>query len=157
MTRFSILIGIIFLVSCSTASKQGKVVKPLIRYVNLKLIYENMTASSRRVQNIKYEYSMKEKLLNTLIQKKEVNPVEKQKIERLKKRLKSLKNQEHIMKSKIYRKIKIAMKRIANKYNIDFILNLGSDVLYSKKNYDITEDVLFEIKKLNKRSAPVLR
>ncbi len=41
--------------------------------------------------------------------------------------------------------------------NVDFICNVGDDLLYAKKEFDVTEDVLREIMRLDERNSPEAR
>lgn len=67
------------------------------------------------------------------------------------------KEQERTLKSEFYSRIKTAVNNIAVKHNADFVLNSGDGVVYSRPVYDITNEVLKELKSINERTSPVYK
>jgi Skp family chaperone for outer membrane proteins len=65
-----------------------------------------------------------------------------------------LKDQEKKLKTDFYARIHTALKNTASKHNVDFILNSGDGVVYSRPVYDLTNEVIKEVKSLEKRTSP---
>ncbi|MFC1670786.1 OmpH family outer membrane protein, partial [Spirochaetota bacterium] len=61
------------------------------------------------------------------------------------------------IKTTLLNKINTAVKRVAKKIEADFILNLGDGVVFARKKYDLTEEIIREILKLERRKSPVSR
>ena len=72
-------------------------------------------------------------------------------------KLSRLETEERKIKSKILAHINTAVKRIAQRMDADYVLNIGDEVVYAKKKFDITDDVLREIVRLDDRKSPVSR
>jgi Skp family chaperone for outer membrane proteins len=59
------------------------------------------------------------------------------------------------LKAAIFAKIKRAVESVAGRYEVDFILGAGEGVVYSRPVFDLTDDVIDELEKMNKNSSPV--
>jgi Skp family chaperone for outer membrane proteins len=65
--------------------------------------------------------------------------------------------EEESFRAGILRRINQAVTEIASDTGIDFVLNIGDEVIYARGKYDITEDVIREMLKTEKRSDPSVR
>ncbi len=135
--------------------------KTVIRYVNLNSLY---TALSEREPEYKMISAKRRQIMDEMENLQEIILTGKSSGEKdlnqLRQKRKDLEKLDagiKAMKSRIYSKINTALKKISRNGNIDFILNLGDGLVYAGKKYDITEDVMREIIRQRKRSAPVSR
>jgi len=159
----TLIIIALSLFSCSSLKKPGKsMAEPVvIRYMNLKAVYSSIRDRSSEAAELD---SQRKKLLEmkTVSEEKlHLNPGDRsdslKKLNKIRSDLESLAVRERRFKEKTLKRINRAVKIVARDYNIDFVLNFGDEAIYSKKKYDITEDVIREIMRLEKRGAPVSR
>jgi Skp family chaperone for outer membrane proteins len=68
--------------------------------------------------------------------------------------LKTLSIQEEKLKYDYYRTIDSAVATVARRLEIDCVFNRGEELLYAKKEYDITEKVIHELSSRKNRTAP---
>lgn len=71
--------------------------------------------------------------------------------------LEQLANREKTVRGRYYAEIQRAVERVAGRRRIDFVLNMGEGLVYSRREFDVTEDVLREIQSTRRRSAPLSR
>ncbi len=64
---------------------------------------------------------------------------------------------ENRFKEKFYTEINRAIESVASRMRIDFVYNMGEGLVYSRREYDITEDILKELGSVRKRNAPPSR
>ncbi len=114
-----------------------------------------MYNSSNEAQNIK----RKTDTMNNKIEEIENSEADVQKSELVyyKSEIVKLKEQEKKLKAEFYLKIKTAVNNIAARHNADFIFNSGDSMVYSKLSYDVTNEVISELKSLEKRTSPVYK
>ena len=134
-----------------------------IRYVNINIIFDYMIKNNGNAGEIskrKQDILAKIELSDTQL----ADPGNAGKRDEILKNrnqyysdLEEIKKDEDHYKNLFLNQIDSALKVIAKKSDIDFILNIGEGVVYSKKEYDITEELLREIIKQKQRSAPVTR
>ena len=134
-----------------------------IRYVNVNIIFDYMVKNDSNASNVrrrKEDTLAKIETINgqlanatDLIQKDEILKNQKQYYADLE----EIEKDEDHYKNLFLNQIDSVLEIIAKKSDIDFILNIGEGVVYSKKEYDITEELLREIIKQKQRSAPVTR
>jgi Skp family chaperone for outer membrane proteins len=135
--------------------------KTVIRYVNLNSLYtvlserepEYRVISTKRRQLLEQIENLQEKILSG----QGSSETDLNHLRQKRKDLEKIDADIRSIKSRIYSKINSALKKISRNGNIDFILNLGNGLVYAGKKYDITEDVMREIIRQRKRSAPVSR
>ena len=134
---------------------------PVIRCVNVRALYETMKARSEKAGNISAEKEKVRQEIENIQEALLVSPDERkasiEKIKRLRDRYADLEGQEASIKAEILKKINQALAAVASDTGVDFVLNMGDEVIYARGKYDITEDVLREIVKSEKRSAPAVR
>jgi Skp family chaperone for outer membrane proteins len=68
--------------------------------------------------------------------------------------LKALSAQEEKLKYDYYRTIDSAVATVARRLEIDCVFNRGEELLYAKKEYDITDKVIHELSSRKNRTAP---
>ena len=129
--------------------------------MNLEAVVNFAKNSDKEVVN---KLNKKEKLLNTitnieaLLLKIHTNKKKLQlELTKSKKQLDEIEKFEVKTKKELLNKINITVQKIAKQINADFILNIGDEVIYAKKKYDITEDIIKEYIKQEKKTAPVSR
>ncbi len=61
------------------------------------------------------------------------------------------------LRGKYYESINRAVTNVARRMDIDHVFNIGDDLVYSRRENDITELVLQELSSMKKRSAPQSR
>jgi Skp family chaperone for outer membrane proteins len=165
MKYLLVSILVLFSISCATPNRQklpADAEVQSIRYINIQAVFEFL--SGRDNTALKLKIDKEEAIKNfQLIEEKLLSDSSpsKQKISseynEAKKKLAGLEKDEAGLKIKFLKQINTAVKILAKDMNADFILNLGDEVIFAKKKYDITEDVLREIIKLEKRSDPSVR
>jgi len=161
--RALILIFILLFFSCSYIKKGTKTAEDqlVIRYMNLNSIYNFMVNRDRDALKIKRE---REKILERLNDIKHQIIIIKSKNDKLLKEynqknkdLKEIELKGELYKKKILSQINISVKKVANRIKADYIFNIGDEVIFSRKKYDVTEEIIREIIRLEKRTAPVSR
>jgi len=141
-------------ISCSTGNNNtGN--DYVIRYINLNSIYEYVYNNSNEAQEIKRKTDSLNKKINE-IENSEVT-VSKTELAYYKSEINKLNEQEKKLKIEFYSRIKTAVNSIAARHNTDFILNSGDGVIYSRPVYDLTNEVIKELKSLNDRTSPVYK
>jgi Skp family chaperone for outer membrane proteins len=156
---------ILLSISCASPNKQklpSDADVQSIRYINIQAVFEFLSGRDSSALKLKIDkeeaiknlQSFEEKLLSDSSPSKQKLASE---YKDAKKKLANLEKDESNLKIKFLKQINTAVKILAKDMNADFILNLGDEVIFAKKKYDITEDVLREIIKLEKRSDPSAR
>ncbi len=144
----------IFAVSC-TAGKNINTGDYVIRYINLNSIYDYLYSNSNEAQEI----NRKTESLNKKIEELESSGSSGSKTELVYYRgeIAKVREQEKKLKAEFYSRIKTAVSNVASENNADFILNSGEGVLYSRPAYDLTNDVIKELRSLSERTSPVYK
>jgi Skp family chaperone for outer membrane proteins len=127
----------------------------IIRYVNMSLVYEYAYNNSNEALELKRKIDAFSRKIEDA-ENSEVS-VSKSEIKYYKSEIVKLREQEKKLKSELYAGIKAAVNNTAGKYNTDFILNSGDGVVYSRPAYDLTFEVIKELKSLNERTSPVYK
>ena len=159
---------LLLIVSCSSIGKRNGNIQAgpaagKFRYVNLKIIFDYLTANDNEAKSLKrHREEILQKFEDVSGQIDSANDEKvkhdlSEKQQQYKAELSKIKNDEDIFKQKIYTRIDGALEEIAKKADIDFIFNIGEGTVYSKKEYDITEELLREIMNRKERSVPVSR
>ncbi len=165
MTRHGIIFlfcGLLLLPSCSLfKKKEGPGGRLVVRYMNLKAVYEfvlKRDSEAMRVQERHDNLVQEIRSLETAILKGEGDREKlNREYDRKKKRLAALDVRMERYKRKILMLINRSVTVVSKKLDADYVLNFGEDTIYAKKEYDITEDVIRELLKLEKRTEPVSR
>lgn len=140
--------------SCSAANNinSGDYV---IRYVNLKSVSDYVYNSSNEARELKTRIDS----LNKKIDELEKSGISGSATELTQYKSEMIKagEQEKKLKSEFYGRIKTAVSNVALKHNTDFILNSGDGVIYSRPVYDLTSEVIKELKSIGERTSPVYK
>jgi Skp family chaperone for outer membrane proteins len=161
-------LSLLLLITLSTITRCGKMYEVKerelrIRYVNLGIVFEFMINQNYEARNLKNQKNeLLTRIKNTegeiLREGDGVKGVTlKKNLKRFKIELGKIREKEHYYKGKFLNDINNAISILAKDMQIDFVLNMGDALIFSQKEYDITEDVIREIIKLKKRRDPVSR
>lgn len=140
-------------VSCSTLgvnNQEGYI----IRYINLEIVYEYELSKSGEALALK----IKKQNVIKKIKESELSMSDSTtdtEIEHYKNELVRLTEEEKSLKASIYQKIKTAVETVSKKYDVDFLLNTGEGVVYSRPVFDLTADVVAELEKMDKNSSAI--
>jgi Skp family chaperone for outer membrane proteins len=141
--------------------KKGDSVAPVVRYVNLRTVYGAVLSRDEKAQRL----NEKRDTINAQIEEDRrlllLDGVDRDEVSRrlgsARRKLLELADDEESHKARLLNRIQTAIKNVAESIGADFVLNGGDDVLYGKKRYDITEDVIRELERIETRSDPVSR
>ncbi|HOW83784.1 MAG TPA: OmpH family outer membrane protein [Spirochaetota bacterium] len=159
----AIILAAAFVLSCSSLGKDKKTDAslPVIRYINLRAVYGFMLNRDEKARQMNEK---RDKLAAEIEENKSLilkdgadREALYRKLNEGRSRLQDLAEQEEAYKGKLLGRIQTAVRNVAESSGADFVFNLGDEVVYGKKKYDITEDVLREIERLESRSDPVSR
>ena len=151
LNRIFLFILLIAIISCSTDNSN----KHVIKYINLNAIYEYIYNNSNEAQDLKRKIDSLNKRIYDAESSKTAGS--ESELNYYKGEMIKLKEQEKQIKSGFYSKIKAAVDNIADKHNADFIFNLSDGLLYSKSGYDITDEIIKELKSVDERTSPVYK
>ena len=159
----SLAAAAVMAVSCSSLRPEQKGPKETvtIRYMNLGSVYEILRNRSETAASLKKEREqlqsrmreIEEKLLSGAGDRKKLT----QDLQSLRDGSGRLDKKEQAFKEEILKKISTAVEVVAKEIGADFVLNMGDEVLYSQKKYDITEEVIREVMRQEQRRDPVVR
>lgn len=158
------LLTAVFLSACSslTGGKTDKTAEGLVlRYVNLQAVYEALLAKSDRAQSLTAQktevYERIESVQQALILENGDKQALVAEMSSLRKKYDSILEEEKNLKEEIYKQINRALSSLAKESGTDFIFNMGEGLVYGAAKYDMTEDLLREVVKIDRRSDSVLR
>ena len=137
--------------SCSMMESISSPDSHVIRYINLNAIYEYVYNNSNEAQDLKRKMDS----LNKRINDAEASKTSGSELNYYREEMLKLKEQEKQIKAGFYSRIKSAVDTVADKHGADFIFNLSDGLLYSKSEYDITAEVIKELKSIDERTSPV--
>ncbi len=154
LLKIFIFIQFTVLLSC-TAGNKNITNDYVIKYINMNSVYDYVYNNSNEAQDIKRKIdTMNRKIDESAGSTVSVSVSE---LAYYRSELVKFKEQERTLKSEFYSRIKTAVNNIAVKHNADFVLNSGDGVVYSRPVYDITNEVLKELKSINERTSPVYK
>ncbi len=140
-----------FLVSCSAFTlKKDRKDEIHFRYINLKVVFDYFALKDKSIIN---NMNRRSELLKRLSLQNLSDP---EKI-KLHKQLNLITKKHVIFKKKSYNIINVALKSYARSDEIDFILNIGEQVVYANKKFDITDEIINKAIVLKRRSSAVSR
>ena len=154
-SRTFLFILLICITSCSMRDFVNSNNNYVVKYINLNAIYEYIYNNSNEAQELKRKIDLLNKKTYD-IENSESSGSESE-LNYYREEMIKLKEQERQMKSGFYSKIKSAVDSVADKHNADFIFNLSDGLLYSKSEYDITDEIIKELKSINERTSPVYK
>jgi len=163
MKYLNLIIIITLLAGCSSAGKKKITEKNNIeiRYINLRLVYDTFLKKNSDYRLLKHSRddliskikTIEEELFTYTENKRK--KIEEYKIK--KKELIELEKRISFFKSRILSRINRAIRVVADEMNVDYVLSIGDEVIYAKRRYDISEDVIRTIVKMEHRTSPVSR
>jgi hypothetical protein len=119
-------------------SKSG----PVIRYINMQALVDNLASDDP-------DWDM----VSSWLKNQSVTAAEKQPAadsEKIKKKADEI-------RKKVYPLIERALREVARRNGIDFVLTLSEGVVYSDSRFDMTGEVLSEARSMKIRSGPLSR
>jgi Skp family chaperone for outer membrane proteins len=149
-----ILIFALTVLSCSAGNiKTGN--DYVIKYINLNSVYEYIYNNSNEAQEIKRKIDSLNKKIEDM--ENSGSGGSKTELNHYKNEISREREREKKLKSVFHSRIKTAVNSVAAKHNADFVLNSGDGVIYSRPVYDITDDVIRELKSITDRTSPVYK
>jgi Skp family chaperone for outer membrane proteins len=131
---------------------------PVIRYLNLKATYDFVLNRNRDALDVRKKLDEKmarlKEIESDLDQPATDHVALLDEYRGLAAELAALKGKSKYYKGQILNQIDRAVKNVAKKLKVDFIYNIGDELIYAKKEYDVTEDIIREIIRLDERKAP---
>ena len=157
-----LLLAMTLMMSCSSLKKGKKGAENIvIRYINMRSLYSYILKKDEKAELLRKKYERLEEQIENdkLLLLQDGNDTESiyKRLNSNREKIKSVADEEELHKGKLLNRINSAVKKVAQSAGIDFILNIGDEVVYGKKKFDITEDVLKELELLEMRSNPVSR
>jgi len=148
--------------SCSYFKNKGEIgPPPVIRYMNLKAVYSYALNKNRDALDVKKKLDRKLERMKEI--ERDLNEPSGDHVAALDEYrtlaadLAALRGRSRYYKGIILTQIDRAVKNVSEKIKIDFVVNIGDDLIYARKEYDVTEDVILEITRLDERRAPEAR
>jgi len=149
-----ILIFALTVLSCSSGNiKTGN--DYVIKYINLNSVYEYIYNNSNEAQEIKRKIDSLNKKIEDV--ENSGSGGSKAELNHYKSEISKEMEREKKLKSVFHSRIKTAVNSVASKHNADFVLNSGDGVIYSRPVYDITDDVIRELKSITDRTSPIYK
>ncbi len=163
--------GLAILVLAATASscsyfsrKDAPSPPPVIRYMNLKAVYEFLLNRTRDALEVKKKSDAIADRMREIERERRERQEEKREhaalddeYDRLRGDYDSLKKAMKGHKVKLLSRIDRAVRNVAKKKKIDFVHNIGDELLYARKEYDISDEIVRELVRIEDRSAPESR
>ena len=158
----ALLLAMTLMMSCSSLKKGKKGAENIvIRYINMRSLYSYLLKKDEKAELLRKKYERLEEQIENdkLLLLQDGNDTESiyKRLNSNREKIKSVADEEELHKGKLLNRINSAVKKVAQSAGIDFVLNIGDEVVYGKKKFDITEDVLKELELLEMRSNPVSR
>jgi Skp family chaperone for outer membrane proteins len=150
------------LASCSYITKKDAApLPPVIRYINLKAVYGFAMNRSRDALDVRKKLDQKLARMREIERALDDQTTDHvallEEYRAVKKDLDALKSRSRYFKSRLLTQIERAVKNVAAEAKADFIYNIGEELLYAKREYDVSEDVIREIIRLEERKSPEAR
>jgi Skp family chaperone for outer membrane proteins len=147
--------------ACSSLKKNEQAPPPVIRYMSLKAVYNFSVNRNRDALDVKKK--LDDKLSRIKEVERDLDEPSTDHVALLAEyrtldaELAALRGRSRYYKTKILGQIDRAVKNVAKSVRADFIYNIGDELVYAKKEYDVTEEIMREIIRLEERSAPESR
>lgn len=144
----------LIILSCGSARSKDSA-DYVIRYINLNSVYDYVYSNSNEALDIQRKLDSLNKKISD-IENQETGG-SRSELLYYKGEVVKLIDQEKKLKTDFYARIHTALKNTASKHNVDFILNSGDGVVYSRPVYDLTNEVIKEVKSLENRTSPAVK
>jgi Skp family chaperone for outer membrane proteins len=150
------------LTSCSYFKKKDEIgPPPVIRYMNLKAVYSYILNKNRDALDVKKKLDLKMTRMKEIERDLDAPSGDHvallDEYRKLASDLAALRGRSKYYKGMILTQIDRAVKNVAKNMKIDFVINIGDELIYARKEYDVTEDIILEITRLDERRAPEAR
>ena len=155
--------ALVLILSCAFFSKKepndGRGV--VIRYMNLKAVYSFVLNRNKDAVEVKKQADKKIARLKELDRGLDEPGTDHvallDEYRRVRAEIDLLKGTAKSYKSKVLNQINRAVKNVATRVKADLILNIGDELIYAKMEYDVTDEIMREILKLDERRMPESR
>ena len=132
-----------------------------VRYLNLKAAYDFALGRNRDALDVRKQIDVRlsrMRELERLLDEPATDHVALlDEYRRVAGELNALKARSKSYKARLLSRINRAVKNVSNRIKADYIFNIGDELIYAKKEYDITEEILRELVRIEERSAPEAR
>lgn len=134
-----------------------------MRYINLSIVFDYMVSTDPEARQVRKK---RKEIVTALddIERVLMTEPDMQKRKSLSERrrdyseqMQSLYGREEYYKRKFLQDMNRAIDDVAVRMRIDYVFNIGEGLVYSRKEFDVTEQVLQELRKVKKRNAPQSR
>jgi hypothetical protein len=157
--------GIVFFCLVSGCATEERVSERNVRmrYINLSIVFDYMVSTDPEARQVRKQRKEVSAALNDIEIVLLTEPeMQKRKSLSEKRRdyaqqMQSLLGREEYYKRKFLQDMNRAIDDVAVRLRIDYVFNIGEGLVYSRKEFDVTEQVLQELRKVKKRNAPQSR
>lgn len=151
----------LFAAGCSSPVREQSR-EPRIRYLNLRTLFDYLAGDDGEVKALRGRREELRRKIDDL--EGRLRPggdipeaVLRSDIRKYDGELKEASRAEERLRGRYYDSINRAVTAVARRLDIDYVFNIGDDLVYSRRENDITELVIQEISGMKKRSAPQSR
>ncbi|HPQ53005.1 MAG TPA: OmpH family outer membrane protein [Spirochaetota bacterium] len=134
-----------------------------IRYINLSILFDYMVSTDAEARQVRKQRKEILSALDTIERSLMTEPdMQKRKSLAVKRKdygeqMRALRVREEYYKRKFLLNMNRAIDEVAVRMRIDYVFNIGEGLVYSRKDFDVTEQVLQELRKVKKRNEPQSR
>jgi len=152
----------LFAAGCGTLAREESR-EPRIRYLDLKTLFDYLAAGDPGVKSLRERRDDLRRKVDELDGKLRQGgggipeAVLRSDMKKYDTELKEAGRAEERLRGKYYESINRAVTTVARRMEFDHVFNIGDDLVYSRRENDITELVLQELSNMKKRSAPQSR
>ncbi len=163
MAGFILSLFILFVTACSSAVKDNAIVNReniVIRYFSLSVVYNSISETDvdfkmARIRQDEIIMSIKSLEEDIFLSENRKDLMKRYSGE--KERLEKADKNVIYHKARILNRVNKAVKITAERIGADYILNINDDAVYGKKKFDITEEIIREIMKMDELTSPSVR
>lgn len=152
----------LFAAGCSSAVRDESR-EPRIRYLNLRTLFDYLAGDDAEVKSMRVRREELRRIMDDLDGKLKQGgggipeAVLRSDLRKYESEFREAGKSEERLRGKYYESINRAVTSVARRMNVDYVFNIGDDLVYSRRENDITELVLQELSSKKKRSAPQSR
>ena len=134
-----------------------------IRYINLSILFDYMVSTDAEARQVRKQRKDILSALDSIERSLLTEPdMQKRKSLAVKRKdygeqMRALRVREEYYKRKFLLNMNRAIDEVAVRMRIDYVFNIGEGLVYSRKDFDVTEQVLQELRKVKKRNEPQSR
>ena len=151
---FAIALAAAMSMACASPSpkiSQGST----IAYVKVDSLYMTLLKDSEEARALFQTEKELRRNLEKVRKGGALSAMERKREGELVKKLQRLQERKGELKKEILTRIEGAVEEVASREGADLVLNYGEGLVYGKKSFDITREVLRELLQQERRSAPV--